>query len=151
LKYLVWSFFLTVLFSTGSLNVQDKALHKAIRTPQPPTQQYFSHASWYGNQFFGRHTSDGKVYTPDAVFVAHRSLPFGTKLKITNLRNHRTVTVSVEDRGPFVDEDNRKLDLTYAAAQHLDMINAGVVPVSYFIITLTPPAKEFPGNDRRGK
>jgi rare lipoprotein A len=64
------------------------------------------------------------------MFVAHRTYPFGTKLKITNLHNQRSIVATVEDRGPYVGP-GRDLDLSYAAAQQLGMIAKGVALVSY--------------------
>lgn len=86
-------------------------------------------ASWYGPGFFGHKRSDGKPYLASEVFVAHRSYPLGTVLRITNLRNHRTVIAPVEDRGPY--KRGRVLDLSYEAARELDMVKAGIVFVSY--------------------
>lgn len=78
--------------------------------------------------------SGGKRYEKNAVFVATNQLyPFGTLLRITNLYNHRSVVVSVEDREPY--HPGRALDLSYAAAQQLDMLSAGVVLVSYSTVT----------------
>lgn len=98
-----------------------------------------THASWYGPGFFGRHTSSGKIYAESDLLVANRTIPFGTKLKVTNLRNHRSIVVAVEDRGPYF-HPRRGLDLSYSAAKQLDMISAGVVPVSYS--QLTPKYRE---------
>jgi rare lipoprotein A len=89
--------------------------------------KHFTHASWYGPS--GRATASRKQYVKDALFVAHRTYPFGTKLEVVNLRNHRRVVVTILDRGPRV--PGRDLDLSYAAAKQLDMISAGVVQVSY--------------------
>ena len=84
-------------------------------------------ASWY--RLFGRRLASGKWYDRNAVFAAHREYPFGTKLCVTNLRNHRTIILPVEDRGPYV--SGRSLDLSYEAAKQLGMIDAGTVLVSY--------------------
>lgn len=84
-------------------------------------------ASWY--RLFGRRLASGKWYDRNAVFAAHREYPFGTKLCVTNLRNHRTIILPVEDRGPYV--SGRSLDLSYEAAKRLGMIDAGTVLVSY--------------------
>lgn len=91
------------------------------------SEQKVVRASWYG--LFGRRLASGKRYDPKAVFAAHREYPFGTKLCVTNLRNHRTITLPVEDRGPYI--SGRSLDLSYAAAKQLGMIDAGTALVSY--------------------
>ena len=84
-------------------------------------------ASWYGPGFHGRRTASGTVHTGAALTAAHRSLPFGTRVRVTNLANGRTVVVVVDDRGPFV--RGRVIDLSLAAARRLGMVRDGVVPV----------------------
>jgi rare lipoprotein A len=84
-------------------------------------------ASWYGPEFDGRPTASGEIFNSALFTAAHPTLPFGTFLKITNKHNNRWVTVKVNDRGPFV--ASRIIDVSKAAAEHLDMINAGTVPV----------------------
>ncbi len=81
-------------------------------------------ASWYQ---MGKRTASGARYNPDGLTAAHRSLPFGTRLKVTNLRNGKTVHVTVNDRGPFT--GGRVLDVSRGAARHLGMISAGVTRV----------------------
>lgn len=85
-------------------------------------------ASFYGNGAHGRFTSDGSRYHKDSLTCAHRTLPFGTLLKVTNTKNGREVVVRVTDRGPFV--KGRVVDLSMAAAKQLDMVKAGVVSVT---------------------
>src|SRR5215207_7783665 len=89
-------------------------------------------ASWYGPGFHGRRTASGAVYTGAALTAAHRSLPFGTLVQVTNLENGRTVVVVVDDRGPFA--RGRVIDLSAAAARRLGMIRAGVVPVRLEVV-----------------
>src|SRR3712207_9501784 len=84
-------------------------------------------ASWYGPGLYGRRTASGTVHTGAALTAAHRSLPFGTRVRVTNLANGRTVVVVVDDRGPFV--RGRVIDLSRAAARRLGLVRDGVVPV----------------------
>ena len=84
-------------------------------------------ASWYGGIFHGRKTANGETYDTYALTAAHRSLPFGTVLEVTNLNNNRRVRVRVNDRGPFV--EGRVIDLSYAAARELDMLLDGTASV----------------------
>ncbi|MDR0497258.1 MAG: septal ring lytic transglycosylase RlpA family protein [Treponema sp.] len=84
-------------------------------------------ASWYGQEFAGRPTASGEIFDPGVFTAAHPNLPFGTILTVTNKQNMRQVTVRVNDRGPFVAA--RIIDLSKAAAEALDMITAGTVPV----------------------
>lgn len=85
-------------------------------------------ASYYGNRFHGRVMSSGLRYHRDSMYCAHRSYPFGTLLKVTNLKNNKSVVVKVMDRGPY--GRGRIVDLSYAAAKELDMVRFGVVAVA---------------------
>lgn len=85
-------------------------------------------ASWYGKKFHGRLTSSGEVYDMHQLTAAHRTLPLPTVVRVTNLANGRSVVVTVNDRGPFAHE--RVIDLSYAAAMELDMVEAGLAEVS---------------------
>ena len=84
-------------------------------------------ASWYGPGLYGRRTASGTVYTGTARTAAHRSLPFGTLVRVSNLANGRQVVVVIDDRGPFL--RGRVIDLSVAAARRLGMVRDGVVPV----------------------
>jgi len=88
-------------------------------------------ASWYGPDFNGRPTASGELFDMDAFTCAHRDYPFGTKLRITNISNDKTITCLVNDRGPFI--DGRDIDLSYAAAKDLGLIatGTGTVRVEY--------------------
>jgi rare lipoprotein A len=90
-------------------------------------------ASWYGVPFNGRRASNGEIYDMYKMTAAHRTLPFETMVKVTNLSNGKTAVVRITDRGPFV--DNRIIDLSMAAAKEIDSIGAGVVPVRLEILT----------------
>jgi len=84
-------------------------------------------ASWYGGKFHGRKTSNGEIYNMHAMTAAHKTLPLGVYVRVTHLQNGRSVTVRVNDRGPFV--AGRIIDLSYAAAQKLAIVDAGTAPV----------------------
>jgi rare lipoprotein A len=84
-------------------------------------------ASWYGPGFHGRRTASGEVFDQRELTAAHRTLPHGTRVMVTNLANGRAVEVRINDRGPFV--DGRVIDLSYAAARAIDMIGPGTAPV----------------------
>ena len=85
-------------------------------------------ASWYGREFEGRPTASGEIFDSSLLTAAHPSLPFGTRLVVTNQHNNKSVTVRVNDRGPFVPA--RIIDISRAAAERLDMIVTGTAPVS---------------------
>ena len=90
---------------------------------QPPGVDYVN-ASWYGPEFHGRQTSSGERFDMYNMTCAHKEFPFGTNLRVTNLRNNKSVIVTVNDRGPFV--PGRDLDLSYAAAREIGLIGPGV-------------------------
>ena len=81
--------------------------------------------AWYGNKFAGRRTASGERFDPNALTMAHKTLPFGTRVKVTNLDNDRSVVVRVNDRGPT--QPDRVGDVSRAAANRLGMLRAGVV------------------------
>ncbi len=91
-------------------------------------------ASWYGKKFHGRKTSNGEIYNMYAMTAAHKTLPIPVYVRVKNLSNGRTVIVKVNDRGPFI--SGRIIDLSYAAAQKLDIIGTGTARVE--INTLAP-------------
>ena len=84
-------------------------------------------ASWYGPGFHGRKTANGEVYDQMSFTAAHKSLKFGTLLKITNLKNSKSVVVRINDRGPYI--HGRDLDLSKAAALELGMVRKGVAKI----------------------
>lgn len=85
-------------------------------------------ASYYGGKFIGRPTASGEIFDATKLTAAHKKLPFGTKVKVTNLSNNKSVIVRINDRGPFV--AGRIIDLSEAAAKKIDMISKGVVKVT---------------------
>ena len=94
--------------------------------------QFTGWASWYGPGFHGNLSASGEIYNQDELTAAHRELPFGTQVLVTNLNNGRSVVVRINDRGPYVDD--RLIDLSAAAAQVLGMVNSGIAPVQLQII-----------------
>lgn len=84
-------------------------------------------ASWYGPRFHGKLTANGEQYNQMALTAAHKSLPFGTILQVTNLKNGKSVIVRINDRGPFI--EGRDLDLSKGTALNLGMIGRGVIKV----------------------
>jgi rare lipoprotein A len=95
-------------------------------------------ASWYGVPFHGRRAADGEIFDMNTLVAAHRTLPFGSILRVTNLNNGRQIEVRVIDRGPFI--EGRILDLARAAAAGLDMIGTGTAPVRIELLSGPSPA-----------
>jgi rare lipoprotein A len=98
-------------------------------------------ASWYGHPYHGRRSSSGEIYDMEKLTAAHRTLPFGTVVLVRDLDNGRTVTVRINDRGPFV--EGRIIDLSHAAAREIQMIGPGTAQVR---LRVTALAEEVPGS-----
>ena len=89
-------------------------------------------ASWYGGDFHGRPTSSGEIYNMYDLTAAHKLMPLGTIAKVTNMGNGRSVVVKINDRGPFV--EGRIIDLSYSAAESLDMVRGGTTSVEIEVL-----------------
>ena len=90
-------------------------------------------ASWYGGQFHGRKTANGERFNMNGLTAAHRSLPFGTKVRVTNQKNGKSVVVRINDRGPFVGK--RVIDLSRGAANAVGMLGTGVAKVKLDVLS----------------
>jgi len=118
-----------------------KKSSKAADIPHAPagtgiyTEQ--GNASWYGAPFHGRKASNGETYDMNKMTAAHRTLPFNSMVRVTNLNNGKSAVVRITDRGPFV--DNRIIDLSKAAAQEIESIGPGVVPVKIEVLSGPDP------------
>lgn len=99
-------------------------------------------ASWYGHPYHGRRTASGEVYDMNDLTAAHRTLPLGTRLMVTNVDTGQAVEVRVNDRGPFVDA--RVIDLSYAAARVLGADRAGTIPVRLRVMEVGAPRTPVP-------
>jgi len=104
----------------------------SAKGPARAKQAISGTASWYGGQFHGRKTASGERYNMNALTAAHRSLPFGTKVRVTNRKNGKSVVVRITDRGPFVGK--RVIDLSRRAAQAISMTGSGVAPVTLQVL-----------------
>ena len=89
-------------------------------------------ASWYGPDFHGKRTANGEIYNMHGMTAAHKTLPLGTHVLVTNLENRRSVEVRINDRGPFI--KGRIIDLSYAAAQSVDMVGSGTAMVKVEVL-----------------
>lgn len=100
-------------------------------------------ASWYGPPFHGRRTSNGEIYNMYEFTAAHRTLPFNTVVRVTNLRNGKQTEVRINDRGPFV--ANRVIDLSHSAAEAIEMVGPGTAPVRLEVLSGPLPQSGFFG------
>jgi rare lipoprotein A len=114
---------------------------KAAPVPAPSGYTEEGNASWYGVPFHGRRASNGEIYDMYKLTAAHRTLPFETMVRVTNLSNGKSTVVRITDRGPFV--DNRIIDLSFAAAQEVDSVGPGVVAVRVEVLGGVDPTAGF--------
>jgi rare lipoprotein A len=115
--------------------------NKPAPTPAPAGYTEEGNASWYGEPFHGRHASNGEIYDMYKLTAAHRTLPFETMVRVTNLSNGKSTIVRITDRGPFV--DNRIIDLSLAAAREVDSVDPGVIPVRVEVLGGVDPTAGF--------
>jgi rare lipoprotein A len=116
-----------------------KKHHPAAAVPSPPAPARViagetGLASWYGHPYHGRPAANGEIYDMEGFTAAHRTLPFGTWVRVVNLTNDKTVDVRITDRGPFV--ENRIIDLSHAAAGAIGLIGPGVARVRLDILSV---------------
>ncbi len=135
MKSRVWSLACVVVLAYGCATTAPSAAEKAPDT-------LHGVASWYGEEFAGRTTANGEIFDPLLLTAAHRSLPFGTVLDITNPKTSQTVRVRVNDRGPYI--GNRVIDLSYAAAQQIGLIEPGIGEVDIKVVRVGSGEREPP-------
>src|SRR6201996_6462319 len=120
----------TLMTVLGFAGTQAGNAEKAM-IPTLPRQEHhwyqIGRASWYGKLFQGHQTASGENFDMNSPTCAHRSLPLGSLVRVTNLRNHKSVVVRVNDRGPM--PESRVVDLSYAAARFLGFSSRGTAPV----------------------
>ncbi len=110
--------------------------------PKPQIEVLHGVASWYGQEFAGRTTANGEIFDPMMLTAAHRSLPFGTIVEVTNAKSSKMVRVRINDRGPYVGD--RLIDLSYAAAKVIDLIEPGSGEVDLHVIAMGKGDREPP-------
>tara|TARA_B100000686_G_C16749896_1_gene951806 strand:+ start:151 stop:861 length:711 start_codon:yes stop_codon:yes gene_type:complete len=118
--------------------VQDKIYHPLLRVGNFSQEGV---ASWYGPKFHGKLTSNKEVYDMHSMTAAHKTLPFNTKVRVTNLQNNHEAVVRINDRGPFI--GNRIIDMSFAAAKKLEMIRDGTARVRLTVLNPSSPRKNF--------
>ncbi len=113
----------------------------APTTPSAPAAPAADHLlegklAWYGSKFAGRKTASGQAFNPAALTMAHKTLPFGTRVKVTNPKNNKSVVVRVNDRGPT--QPDRIGDLSRAAAARIGMLRSGVIDAKLEVVSAAP-------------
>jgi rare lipoprotein A len=118
---------------TNELGSSRETLRKD-RSQIQGSRTLYGKASYYAEKYHGRKTASGETFDMNALTAAHRTLPFGTICKVTNLSNQKTVNVKINDRGPFI--EGRIIDLSKGAAKALDAMQSGVIEVKIEILHL---------------
>lgn len=125
----------------SSVNLKDDSLQMERKSIIQFLDKGKMTASWYGPRFHGRLTANGEIYDQMAFTAAHKTMPFGTLLKLTNLRNQKIVIVRINDRGPYI--YGRELDLSKGAALTLGMVKRGVVNLKVEEVTIADEHQPF--------
>ena len=131
-----------LLGASGAISQPAAAASAAASAPPATASTAASETgkiAWYGRKFAGRKTASGEAFNPEALTMAHKTLPFGTRVKVTNPKNGKSVTVRVNDRGPT--QADRVGDVSYAAARKLGMIKPGVIEAELTVVGSAPAKK----------
>jgi len=113
-------------------NLRSRDQLRKDRTLTESQGKIIGYASYYAEKFHGKKTASGEIFDMNSFTAAHRTLPFGTICKVTNLENNKSVVVRINDRGPFIED--RILDLSKGAARAIDGLAAGIIKVKIEIL-----------------
>jgi len=121
---------------------KDSSVSPPVQAPQEterpevrePSFVHTGHASWYGPRFEGKRTASGEIFDAEQFTAASRVLPLGSRARVTNLENGKSVEVKINDRGPFV--DGRIIDVSRAAARVLGMLQSGIARVRVELLSI---------------
>ncbi|MCA9839517.1 MAG: septal ring lytic transglycosylase RlpA family protein [Trueperaceae bacterium] len=136
-----WLFLcLLVLLTSCTPGLTTNVIQSFVAQANAPTDNHSieGRASWYGPKFAGRKTANGEIFDPSQLTAAHKTLPFGTLVRVYNLDNGTSVVVRINDRGPF--KPGRIIDLSKAAAESLGMIGSGTAQVKLELLSSTAPS-----------
>jgi rare lipoprotein A len=114
-------------------SISNPAVNQTGTVSEKVTESISGTASYYADKFHGRKTANGEIFNMHDLTAAHKTLPFGTIVRVTNLSNNKSVKLRINDRGPFVKD--RVIDVSLAAAKELDMLGTGTAEVRIEIIT----------------
>jgi len=123
-----------VVALSGRSVAEPPACVATMATASPRSSNESGLASWYGEERQGKPTANGEVFDMNGLTAAHRRLPMGAKVKVTNLKNQRTLILRINDRGPGI--AGRVIDVSMAAAKSLGFLHSGLVPVELEVVSL---------------
>jgi len=126
---------LVLLLAVSGLGCASSSAHvyRELMRNEQPLKTVYGVASWYGREYHGRRTASGEIFDMNAHTAAHRTLPFGTLVRVTSLSTRRQTVVRINDRGPF--KRGRDIDLSYGAARDLGILELGLEKVRLDILT----------------
>jgi rare lipoprotein A len=116
--------------------VMEAPLVAHLSEPVKPIKVWVGNASWYGTEFDGKKTANGEKFDSESLTAAHPNLPFGSWLKVVNLRNGKFEFVRINDRGPY--QEGREIDVSYRVARKIGLIHSGVSQVRLELMQLPP-------------
>ena len=122
-----------ILFSIFFLIAKTEVVSQIASNTIELDRIYYGKASFYGDEFIGNHTANGEIYVHEKMTAAHRFWPFHTQVKVTNLKNRRSVIVRINDRGPFI--EGRHIDVSKGVAEVLGFVRSGVIDVRMEVIS----------------
>jgi rare lipoprotein A len=129
----------TSVVAQGNSGAAPASAPAAAAAPAVAAADESGKLAWYGKKFAGRKTASGERFDPEAMTMAHKTLPFGTRVKVTNPASKKSVTLRVNDRGPT--QVDRVGDVSLAAARQLGMIKAGVIDAELTVVAAAPAKK----------
>ncbi len=130
-NYINFKYYLLLILMLFFVSCQSGGV-KNIDNSKKNNNVIYGKASWYGDKFHGKKTASGELYSIKKNTAAHKTLPFGTMLKITNLESNKSVIVNVNDRGPYI--KNRVIDLSKSAFKKIATLNDGVIDVKIEVL-----------------
>ena len=141
--------FLTLSLMLFGSFVPGDAVARSVKKRVKQARRESGYASWYGPGFYHRRTASGEIFNPREMAAAHRTLPLGTRVRVTNLDNGRRVVVRINDRGPY--KKNRVIDVTPAVARRLDFKRDGLTKVRIDVLKHPKNDSRLAGKEQRGK
>ena len=131
---MTWAAFRWLLLMFLIAPAMEAPLVANLNQPMKPIKAWVGNASWYGPEFNGRKTANGELFDCEALTAAHPNLPFGSRLRIVNLRNGKFELVRINDRGPY--QEGREIDVSYRVARKIGLIHSGVSQVRLELMEL---------------
>ena len=132
--HILYAFFLWIPVMFLAAQSIDAPLVARSNEPVKPLKTWVGNASWYGNNFDGKKTANGEEFDSEALTAAHPNLPFGSIVRVVNVKNGKFEVVRINDRGPY--QEGREIDVSYRVAKKIGLTHAGVTKVRLELMQL---------------